>query len=305
MKLLTLVTFTLSFFSTSLFAKTSTEQMLQLGEYVNGKVDSVTLKEVNKIGQCGGISKFFDRNLSNGLMESGLDKLVSSSDLDEETAWNYLLLGSMYFVNMAIEKGYIDQDNPENDHTINATKQLYGQMCSDLKIKKKELLNTKQELTKPVKSEIAKKRSDEIKKNNELKAEKLKLEKEASSKKKKNYEDKQKQKAQELASLYREDAKRCVLGDGERVKSQLSNRLPKIHRPDSIQIEDLKISKMKFLTDPAVMEISYTFKLYTQTKYKNSWGSKSETNALKSTGDIKVKPYARSSAVAKCTLNGT
>ncbi len=329
MKLFNLAVVTISLLSASASAQVSTKEMLELGEYVTSRVEPTTLKKINKMAQCGGIAKFFDNTLSTKLVDKGLNTLKSNSDLTEETAWNYILFGSMYFVQMAIEKGYIDQNNPENQHTVSATKQLYLQMCSDLKTideqRKGAQLESKQtdaelkhkknleaakakaelDLERFEQDELAKKRAAELKQIEMEAAAQLKLKKEKKLKQQQLASEKRKAEAQVLAKRHHADATDCVSNDSARVKKQLLARLPEIHRPDALHVEDQKISKVKFLKDATIMEVSYTFKLFSQTKYKSGWGSKSEPNTLKSTGDIKVKPYSRSSAKATCASPST
>ncbi|MEZ9041637.1 MULTISPECIES: hypothetical protein [unclassified Vibrio] len=153
--------------------------------------------------------------------------------------------------------------------------------------------------------ELAKKRAAELEQIEMEAAAELKLKKEAKLKQQQLASEKRKAEAQVLAKRHHADAIDCVSNDSARVKKQLLARLHDIHRPDALHVEDQKISKVKFLKDATIMEVSYTFKLFSQTKYKSGWGSKSEPNTLKSTGDIKVKPYSRSSAKATCALPST
>lgn len=138
----------------------------------------------------------------------------------------------------------------------------------------------------------------------ELAAE-LKHKKEAKLKQQQLVAEKRKAEAKELAKRHHADAIECVSNDAVRVKKQLLGRLPAIHRPDALHVEDQKISKVEFLKDATIMEVHYTFKLFSQTKFTSGWGSKSEPITLKSTGDIEVKPYSRSSAKATCALPRT
>jgi len=103
-----------------------------------------------------------------------------------------------------------------------------------------------------------------------------------------------------LKKQYARTAKKCISNDQGRVKKALFSALHSIHRPAVINIEDQKVSGMRFFNN--IMEVSYSFKLYTQTQFGNRLGSKSEPNSLKDTKDINVKAYGRSTAVATCKL---
>lgn len=105
---------------------------------------------------------------------------------------------------------------------------------------------------------------------------------------------------EELKKQYLATAESCVSNDKTRVKVALLSALPSIHRPGAIHIEDQKISNMKF--SESIMEVSYSFKIYTQSKFGNSLGSKGEPLNLKNTKDIDVQPYRRSTATAICKI---
>lgn len=118
-----------------------------------------------------------------------------------------------------------------------------------------------------------------------------------------NKKEEQKNKNRILAEKYMGVAKTCVNNDDNRVKSALLSVLSSIHRPDAIHIEDKKLTNLKFFESKGFMEVAYSFKLYTQTKFGKELGSKSQPITLKDTLDIDVKAYGRSTAVARCDIS--
>jgi hypothetical protein len=115
---------------TPAIAQVSSEQMLQLAEYINANVDPKVAQEVRTLNKCSSIAKFFNNELSNNLLEQAFGRLLISSNVDKKIAENYLIAYSLLFTNLLVEKKYVDQSNPESSHTIKSTKTLYKEMCS-------------------------------------------------------------------------------------------------------------------------------------------------------------------------------
>lgn len=114
------------------FSQSSSEQLIQLGNYINSNVDPKIVKEVQKLNQCGIIAVFFDSSRSDRLLDQSYERLLSVSAIDKKTAENYIRAGNLFFTNTLIKKKYIDPNNLEGDNTINATKGLYKNMCAGL-----------------------------------------------------------------------------------------------------------------------------------------------------------------------------
>ena len=244
--------------TTPVFAQISTEQMMQLGNYINSNVDPKIVKEVSKLSQCSAIAKFFDPKLSSSLLDQSYEKLLSHSEIDKKIAENYVVAGSMFFTGMLIEKKYIDPSNSEGSKTINATKSLYNKMCARLKEKARTDFATK----KLIKESELTKIEIEAKKNADNKARAAELEVEHLKDAKIVAKEKEIEKERVIAEFL-PLLPQCIKSDYSRLKNKLNidspsfdgSLVPKEQKPESFNIEG------EFLI------VNYTYYSYDQKKH--------------------------------------